>query len=202
MRTRPVIGLTGGIGAGKSTVARILRELGCVVGDADAWARQALRDDTIRETLVRWWGPDILDSSGQIDRRAVARIVFSRPGERARLESLVHPWIEARRRALFRQAPPEAPALVIDAPLLLEAGLDDECDVVIFVAADRTSRLARLADARGWGEDELLKREESQLALDEKKARSDYVLSNNGDLDTLTGQVGRTLTEILGAHRQ
>ncbi|MHC4414251.1 MAG: dephospho-CoA kinase [Planctomycetota bacterium] len=193
----PIIGLAGGIGAGKSAVARVLADLGCVVARADEMARDALRDPAIRDTLLRWWGRGVLDDAGDIDRAAVARIVFTRPRDRKRLESLVHPWVEAQRRALFREAPAGTRALVIDAPLLFEAGLGEACDAVIFVVADRTTRLARLAATRSWNEQDLSKREESQLPLDEKRARSDYVITNNGDLEALTEQVRRTLGEIV-----
>jgi dephospho-CoA kinase len=197
----PTIGLAGGVGAGKSSVAAILAELGCVVCDADELGRQALRDPAIRAKLVGWWGQEVLDEAGEIDRAAVAAIVFDRPEELKRLESVVHPWVQARRQGLFREAPADACALVIDAPLLFEAGLDAECDAVIFVDSERVTRLARVADGRGWDPAELGKREDSQLPLDEKRARSDYVISNNGDLQALAEQVHRTLNEIV-LHRR
>ncbi len=193
----PTIGLAGGIGAGKSTVARMLADLGCVVVDSDALGREALRDPEIRDRLVAWWGKKVLDRSGQIDRGAVARIVFQAPPERRRLEALVHPWIEARRRAAFAAAPPETPALVIDAPLLLEAGIDRECDAIIFVDAPRGCRLERVRRERGWSEGELARREETQLSLDRKRARAHHVIVNDGDLDALAAEVSRTLQGIL-----
>ncbi|MHC4274951.1 MAG: dephospho-CoA kinase [Planctomycetota bacterium] len=199
---RPVIGLAGGVGAGKSAVAAILSRLGCVVCNSDDLGRQALREPAIRTKLVGWWGREVLDEAGEIDRAAVAAIVFRRPEELQRLELLVHPWIEARRKALFAMAPADACALVIDAPLLFEAGLDAECDAVIFVDADRGTRLARVADGRGWDEQALGRREDSQLPLDEKRARSDYVVSNNGDLRALSEQVNRTLNEIVQNRRR
>ncbi|MHC4129337.1 MAG: dephospho-CoA kinase [Planctomycetota bacterium] len=199
---RPVIGLAGGVGAGKSAVAAILSRLGCVVCNSDDLGRQALREPAIRTKLVGWWGREVLDEAGEIDRAAVAAIVFRRPEELQRLELLVHPWIEARRKALFEMAPADACALVIDAPLLFEAGLDAECDAVIFVDADRGTRLARVADGRGWDEQALGRREDSQLPLDEKRARSDYVVSNNGDLRALSEQVNRTLNEIVQNRRR
>ena len=200
--TKPIIGITGGIGAGKSAVARILSQLGCFVVDSDDLARQALLDPVVLETLVLWWGRGILDPQGQIDRRAIAGIVFTRPAERKRLESLVHPWIEKRRLARFKTAPDAAPALVIDAPLLVEAGIDEQCDAVIFVNCDRSKRLDRLTQNRGWSDRELNQREESQLPLDAKRTRADYVVDNDGDLPSLTGHVRRTLHEIVRSHRQ
>ena len=192
----PIIGLTGGIGSGKSTVARILRILGCTVSESDDAARAALRDPDIRREIVSWWGEGILGDDGEIDRGRVAAIVFGDAGERRRLETLTHPWIEQRRRELFAAAPPEARALVIDAPLLMEAGLDATCDAVIFVEADRAVRQARVRAARGWDDAMLAAREDSQLPLDAKRNRADYVVANNGALSDLLERVTSILDQI------
>lgn len=197
MPSPPIIGVTGAIGAGKTTVAGMLGEAGCVVANSDAMAQAALDDPEVRGRLVEWWGREILDASGAVDRKAVAQIVFARPPERLRLESVVHPWIEKRRESLFDAAPPGTAAYVIDAPLLFEAGLDAKCDAVIFVDARRELRLRRVAETRGWGEPELAKREDSQLPLDDKRSRSDYVIRNDGDLNALREQVRRILEVIL-----
>jgi dephospho-CoA kinase len=186
---KPVIGLAGGIGAGKSAVARMLAELGCMVSDADAAGRAALRDPAIRKQLMQWWGKTILDDKSEIDRGKVAAIVFNDPRERIRLEGLTHPWIHQRRRAEFAAAPADVKAVVIDAPLLFEANLDDECDAVIFVDAPEKLRRERVRRNRGWDAEELAKRESAQLALDEKRRRADYVISNDGDLGGLRAQV-------------
>jgi dephospho-CoA kinase len=197
VRRIPVIGLTGGIGAGKSAVAAALAKMGCVVSHSDAEGRAALRDPVIRDTLVSWWGNDVVDDAGEIDRRAVAEIVFNDAEQRHRLEELTHPWIRARRDELFAAAPPDTPALVIDAPLLIEAGLDRDCDVVLFVDAAYEIRRERLLSSRGWDEAELRAREDSQLPLDEKRKRADYVLRNEGDLSELAAQVRSILHTIL-----
>lgn len=196
VRGRPVIGITGGIGSGKSTVARLLGAFGCVVADSDGAGRAALEDPEIKRTLIAWWGQAILDDSGAVDRRAVGRIVFADESERKRLEGLTHPWIEARRREQFEAAGEEAIAFVIDAPLLLEAGLDAECDVILFVEAPFEQRLERVQANRGWDASELARREESQLPLDAKRQRADDVLLNDGDLKSLRRQVGRFLDTI------
>lgn len=198
---KPVIGLAGGIGSGKSEVADILAEAGCVVVNSDALARQALDDPAIVAELIEWWGRSILDDEGRVDRRRVADIVFNDPAERRRLESLTHPWVEARRREQFAAAPADAPALVIDAPLLFEAGLDVQCDAVIFVETDRPTRLARLAASRGWDEAELDRREESQWPLDVKRRRADYSVQNIGDRAELAAEVHRALQQIRAAYR-
>lgn len=197
----PVIGLAGGIGSGKSTVAKLLGDLGCVVCDSDALARQALRDPQIKSTIVQWWGRKVLDGEGEIDRTAVAHIVFADPDQRKRLEQLTHPWIEARRKAMFDHAPPGTPVLVIDAPLLFEAGLDRLCDAIIFVDTPRNVRLDRVQATRGWDTSELAKRELSQLPLDGKQRRADHVVSNSGDLTNLAAEVGRAFRQIVGSGR-
>jgi dephospho-CoA kinase len=197
----PVIGLAGSIGAGKSEVARILGECGCVVSRSDEQARAALRDEAIRAELLRWWGEGVFDETGAVNRSAVAAIVFADPAQRRRLEALTHPWIKARRDELFAAAPAGTPALVIDAPLLFEAGLESACDAVIVVDAPRPMRLARLGATRGWDETELRRREESQLPLDVKRTRADYVIQNDGDLNDLAGQVRTILSTITSSSR-
>lgn len=195
---RPVIGLTGAIGAGKSTVARMLAALGCVVSYSDDLARLALHEPEIRQRIIDTWGNTVVTgATGEIDRSALAHIVFNNAVHRQALERIIHPWIEARRKAIFASAPRSARAFVIDAPLLIEAGLDDECDAVIFVDADRELRLARLKQSRGWDEPELARREASQLPLDQKRKRADDVIINNGDLDSLRDQVRNVLSRIL-----
>ena len=198
---KPIIGLAGGIGSGKSTVARLLAELGCVVADSDAAARAALQDPAIRARIIEQWGEAMVNRDGQIDRSKLAGVVFADPAARKVLESITHPWIEARRRELFDAAPADAPALVIDAPLLFEAGLDRECDAVIFVDAPRQVRLERVIRHRGWDEAELKRREDSQLPLDEKRLRADDILINNDAVGELEEQVRRTLSRIVETRR-
>lgn len=192
----PIIGLAGGIGSGKSEVAAILRDLGCAVSDSDEAARAALRDPVIRAELISWWGRDILDGEGGIDRSKVAGIVFTDANERKRLEMLTHPWIEKRRKAYFASVGLEARALVIDAPLLFEAGVDSVCDAVIFVDAAPATRLARVMQTRNWDKSVLERREDSQMSLDEKRNRADYVVPNDDDLDGLRDHINQILDRI------
>lgn len=193
----PVIGLAGGVGSGKSTVARVLAGVGCVVSDSDAEAKACLREPAVRDLLVARWGAGVLDENGFIDRSAVAKIVFGDDSERAWLESVIHPRLEGKRRAAFERAAEDGAAgFVIDAPLLFEAGLDAGCDAVIFVDCPRSERLRRVRSARGWDEGELDRREKAQMPLEEKRRRSDYVVLNAGDPDDLEAGVREAFEQI------
>ncbi|MFK7961920.1 MAG: dephospho-CoA kinase [Phycisphaerales bacterium] len=195
----PVIGIAGGIGSGKSAVARILAEFGCVVSDSDADARAVLDDPEVQKTLADWWGSEVLADDGSVDRGRVAAIVFADPDQRTRLEGLIHPRLHAMREARFAAAPPSTPALVIDAPLLFEAGLADQCTTIIFVDVPRDVRLARVVASRGWDPEELDRREASQLSLDEKRARADHAVSNTGELTALRAHLRALLHDIVSA---
>lgn len=177
----PIVGLAGGIGSGKSAVARILAQRGAVVSDSDAQARALLRERGIADILTRWWGTSILGADKLPDRASVAALVFADATQRKRLEGLIHPILHSQRRAAILAASkthPQTPLFVIDAPLLFEAGLDKECDAVIFVDAPRSTRLARVAASRGWDENQLARREAAQLPLDAKRKRSAFVIEN------------------------
>lgn len=192
----PVIGLVGGIGSGKSTVAQAFAALGCLVIDADRDAREAMqREDVIKE-VVSWWGPEVLNAEGKVDRAKVAEIVFKDPSQRTRLEGLIHPLIKSDRLLTIARARQEGrPAVIIDAPLLFEAGSDKDCDAVVFVDAPPEQRLARVL-ARGWSSEELARREAAQLQLAEKRARSAVIIENSGTLESLQNLVSAALTKI------
>jgi dephospho-CoA kinase len=193
----PTIGLAGGIGAGKSRVAALLAELGCVVSDSDADARAVLADPEVIDTLRSWWGDEVVGVDGGIDRSRLAARVFADPEARARLEALMHPRIHDRRAARFAAASPDTRAFVIDAPLLFEAGLDAECDAIIFVDAPRDVRRARVAANRGWTDAELAGREAAQWPIEEKRSRATIVIDNTkDDDDRLSSQVADALDRI------
>ncbi|MFN7022718.1 MAG: dephospho-CoA kinase, partial [Phycisphaerales bacterium] len=196
----PIIGLAGGIGAGKSEVGRILQTLGCLVIDSDRRAREALDRPDVREKLVSWWGDGVLSPEGRVDRSKIASIIFSDAAQRQRLEELIHPIVRQDRAAMIAEARASATppvAIIVDAPLLFEAGLDKECDAVFFVDAPADLRLARVLHSRGWTEDELRRREQSQLPLEVKRARSTLVLSNAGSADQLRDAVVSALATVV-----
>jgi dephospho-CoA kinase len=203
---KPIIGLVGGIGSGKSFVARIFGELGCLVVDSDAQVTQAYRDPAVVEAIRGWWGDQVLHPDGSINRSAIAARVFADPSEKRRLESLLHPMVHAAREVQMRAAAddPQVVAYIWDTPLLLEAGLGPQCDAIVFVDVPLECRLRRVGSRSGWDEAELLQREKSQMALDSKRALADHVITNAADagsgpsvLTDLREQVRRVLSQIL-----
>lgn len=195
-----VIGLVGGIGSGKSTVAaEIARQAGGIVIDSDKEAKAALDRPDVRDQLVAWWGRGVVGKDGRIDRGQVADIVFRRPEERARLEGLVHPIVRSTRaQAIERARAAGAGVAIIDAPLLFEAGVDRECDLVLYVDAPLAARVERVKATRGWDAAELERREKAQLPLEEKRQRSDDVVVNDGEPGSLPGRVADLLQRIQG----
>lgn len=189
---RPVIvGIAGGIGSGKSQVAKMLGELGAVVIDADAMAHAELDSPEVRQTLTNWWGSDVVGSDGKVDRKRIGAIVFNDPAQRTRLEGLIHPRIGERRDKMIERASvdPTVRMIVMDAPLLFEVGLDRMCDSVIFVESDAGRRAERSEKNRQWAPGELDRREKSQMPLDIKRKKADHICSNNSDLPALRQEV-------------
>ncbi len=192
-----VIGLAGGIASGKSRVATEFAALGCVVVDYDGLAREALDVPEVRSMLEQWWGGGVIGEDGTVNRRAVAEIVFVDRGQRERLEGVVHPMVLDQGRHIIDQARRDgAPGVVVDAPLLFEAGLDEACDAVVFVDAQHQTRLERVTKKRGWAPEELDKRELTQISLVEKRRRSEFVVVNNQDKESLRRQVAEVFGRL------
>ncbi len=200
-RKKLIIGLAGGIGAGKSSVARILETFGAAVIDADRLSHEVLSEPDVVATLRQWWGEHVCTSAGEVDHQAIAAIVFDDPAELTRLESLLYPRIARRHEKLLADhtADPNVTAIVLDAPKLFEAGLNQLCHTVVFVDADWSVRVRRVADSRGWNEAELVRREKLQNPLDIKKANADQVVINHSSIDELCSQVERVFSAVLAS---
>ena len=197
------IGLIGGVASGKSAVAAALAKRGAVVFDADRLGHLVLNEPLVRGLLVARWGSDILGADGKIDRRAVAKRVFGDApeptAEREFLEQTLPPRIRQRVEAEIRQMPDASvPAIVIDAPLLIEAGWNDVCQAVALVDAPREQRLAR-ALTRGWSAEDFARREASQLPIEEKRRWASHVIDNSGSLEDLEAQVAKFWTQAVEA---
>lgn len=196
---KPIIGLAGGIGSGKSFIARCFADEGCHVTDSDAQVRLAYEDASIKRTLRQWWGEAAYLPDGSINRSFIAQRVFHNPAERKRLEQLLHPWVDAaRKQEMDRAAREHLPvAFVWDTPLLFEAGLSQECDAVVFVDVPLEVRLQRVKESRGWDAGELLRRENLQWPLYKKREISEYVLTNTADAARARDQVRELIPRIL-----
>jgi dephospho-CoA kinase len=189
------IGLSGGIGSGKSTVAKIFAELGAVVIDADAIAKEVLEPGQIGfENVLLHFGTEVLDSSGNIDRKELAKLVFNNESQLAYLEGIVHPAVIARVTEIRESLPHEA-VVIYDTPLLFEKKLQDQFDKVIIVVSDLELRTARLVD-RGLSIQDIDSRIANQATDDEKVAVADIVLVNNGSIQDLRDQVLKAWNEI------
>ena len=187
-----LVGLTGGIGSGKSTAAHMLRERGAVVFDADVLAREAVAPGTegLRAVVERF-GADVLAPGGELDREALAAVVFADPAARRDLEAIVHPEV----RRLFAEGS-EAyldtdRVVVLSAPLLVETGMHSAFDVLVVVAVPEPVQVERLMRDRGMSEDEIRARMAAQAPLEDKAAVADILLDNEGTPEDLERQVDR-----------
>ncbi|WP_328912822.1 MULTISPECIES: dephospho-CoA kinase [unclassified Streptomyces] len=183
------VGLTGGIGAGKSEVARLLVSYGAVLVDADLIAREVVAPGTEGlAAVVAEFGTDVLTPDGALDRPKLGAIVFTDEERRKALNAIVHPLV-ARRSALLQQAAGEDAVVVHDVPLLAENGLAPRYDVVIVVDASPATQLDRLVRLRGMTEEEARARMAAQATREERLAVADVVIDNDGPLHALEPQV-------------
>ncbi|HEX7463833.1 MAG TPA: dephospho-CoA kinase [Actinomycetota bacterium] len=185
-----LVGLTGGIGSGKSTVARMLEKRGAVVFDADRFAREAVAPSTAaHHRVVERFGPRVLAPTGEIDRETLAEIVFADPAARLDLEAIVHPEV----RRLFAEG--VEPYLgtdrivVLSAPLLIETGMHAEFQVLVVVSTSEQAQVERLMRDRGMSEADVRSRIAAQLPLEAKAETADFIVDNDGTLEDLEGQV-------------
>ncbi|MHC4472078.1 MAG: dephospho-CoA kinase [Planctomycetota bacterium] len=198
MDGKPVIvGLLGGIASGKSTVAGLMGSLGAKVIDADEIAHQVLVSPEVAPRLAEIFGPEALDGDGLPDRRAIARAVFADEERLGRLEALVHPGVRERIAAEIVAAG-DVPAVVVDAPLLVEGDLAGIADVLVFVDAPERAREARASLSRGWVQEEILAREARQAPLEEKRRLAGHVIENDGSLADLERGVEELFERLVG----
>jgi dephospho-CoA kinase len=188
------IGLTGGIGSGKSTVSRLLAEHGAVIVDADAIAREVVEPGTEGlAAVVEAFGSGVLAADGSLDRPALAALVFADPEARSRLDAIVHPLVRARATEVAATAAPDA-VVVHDVPLLVETGQAGLYDLVVVVEADPGTRVARLVQ-RGLTAEDARARMATQATDEQRRAVADVVLDNGGTPEQLADQVDRVWAE-------
>ncbi len=188
---RLVVGVTGGVGAGKTAVARAMEARGAKVLSLDELGYRALRDEGVKKALMREFGEGIFDGD-EIDRNELAKLVFSDQGRLARLNSIVHPLM----RNWAREGAERAEGLVVlEGALVYEMGLESLCDAVVFVSTPRDVRLERVR-ARGWDAEELARRECAQMPSREKSARADRSVTNDGSEEELGKKVNSILEDM------
>lgn len=186
-----LVGLTGNIGSGKSTVAQMLSERGATIIDADVLARRAVELGTVAfEKIVRRWGQQVLAPDGHLDRSALRRIVFADHEQLEELNQIVHPEVERLRIRLVDLARKRGDRIVVcDIPLLFERHMTDRFDRIILVDAHRALRLERLVKDRGLRETEAMEMIAAQMPAELKRARADFVVDNDGTLTQLERRV-------------
>ena len=193
-----LISLTGGIGSGKSTVARGLVARGAVLLDADAMVRDMQRSgETVFEAMVERWGPGILLDSGELDRAAVAGIVFNDQAELDALESMIHPAVRAEMTRRITELAPTDRVVVQDVPLLEKVmGERRSSSVIVVVDCPVDVAIERLMEFRGFDRADAEARVAAQISRSERRAMADFIVDNGGDLEQLDSEVDRCWTWI------
>lgn len=201
MNTKPVIGLLGAIGSGKSSVASAFADLGCAVIDADKMALELLFQQDIIDQLRSLFGSDILNFDGAIDRTKLAKKAFSNEASLEQLTAIIHPPVLHQAQLLLNQyfVAPGVPAVVLDVPLLMETGWHTRCDALVFVDCLPETRYQRVVKKGRFSPDEIKKRENFQISLDKKKEIAQYIVQNNSDLSDMADQVARIYSAVLKA---
>lgn len=189
------LGLTGGIGSGKSTAARMFADLGAIVIDADAIAKEVLEPGQVGyESVVNHFGEEILDSSGNIDRVVLAGKVFGDTTKLKELEEIVHPAV-ANKVAQIRESLPAGSLIIYDTPLLIEKSLQQQFDQVIVVLAPQDLRTQRLL-ARGLAQNDIIARMSNQATDEQRREIANYMIDNSSSLVELREEVQKVWTQI------
>ncbi|MBN1795795.1 MAG: dephospho-CoA kinase [Sedimentisphaerales bacterium] len=198
-RKKPIIGILGGIGSGKSTVAGEFARFGCAVIDADKIAHNLLQEPPIKDKVVSLFGAGLLDTNGNIDRQRLGEIVFSNMEKLSLLTDMIHPPVLDRTALLIEQFQHDdsVKAIVLDMPLLMEVGWDKRCDTLIFVECDRQKRVQRAKKSGIFNENQLKFRENFQISLDKKRNIAENTIDNNSGLMALARQVSELFPKVV-----
>ncbi len=196
---KPVIGILGGIGAGKSTTAAEFERLGCGLIDADKIAHQLLDEPEIKQKIIETFGSTILDTNNKIGRKKLADIVFADKDKLTQLNNIIHPAVLERANELIEEFNnrPEVKAIVLDMPLLVEVGWEKMCERIIFIDCKAEKRAERSKKTHLFDENQLKIRENLQISLDKKQAIAENTIDNNSELQTLKRQVAEIFSNIV-----
>ncbi len=183
-----IIGLTGGIASGKSTVSNILKSFGIKIADADVTAKEiSERKDVIQE-MTEIFGKEILGEEGKLDRAKLKEMVFSDKNKLSALNKLIHPKVKEEFKKIKENAA-KNDIIIFDIPLLFESGMDKMCDKIILVFVDRETQIKRMFERDGLSEELAVKIIDAQMSLEEKMKKSDIHINNNGTLEELEKKV-------------
>jgi len=198
---KPIIGVTGAIGSGKSLVASILEELGCALIDADKLAHEILELPETKNFLSEHFGSNIIRPDNTLDRKKIADIIFKDIEKKKLLESYIHPRVIEKQNRLIQQYRSENryKAIVIDVPLLIESSLKHLCDLVIFVDSDFRIRSNRVKKSRGWTEEEISRREKFLYPNYLKRSIADVIVYNNSTVDECKRQVEKIFSRFISS---
>ena len=192
-----LVGLTGGIGSGKSTVARMLEERGALVVDADDLAHLAIAPGTPgHERVIERFESNVLAPGGDVDREALASVVFADPAARRDLEAIVHPEVRRMFAEETERYRDTDKVIVLSAPLIVEAGMQSAFDVLLVVSTRVETQVRRLMHERGMSEKDVRARMAAQLPLETEAEVADVIIDNEGTLDELEGQVDRAWEDL------
>ncbi|MCK4602892.1 MAG: dephospho-CoA kinase [Phycisphaerae bacterium] len=200
-QTKPVIGVVGGVGAGKTAAAAELAALGCTLIDADAIGHALLGDEQVKSEIRSRFGEGVFDAEGNVSRPALAAVVFGDAAKLAALNAILHQRIrsEIAARIAAAQQDTSIPAVVVDAAMLFEAGWNELCTHAIFVNAADDLRARRTEAGKGWGRDKWRQVEKTQISLDKKAEKCDYTIDNSSSASYLREQIHQILSQILHA---
>lgn len=199
-KRKPIIGIVGGVGSGKSTVAGEFAKLGCSVIDADKIAHELLNKLAVKEEIVGVFGA-VLDSTGKIDRKKLADIVFADAQKLSSLNRIIHPLVLERAEELIRgyNRQRQVRAIVFDMPLLVEIGWDKRCERIVFVDCQKQRRMDRVKKMGIFDENQIKIRENFQISLDKKKRIADNVIDNNSEFSALVKQVANIFSQVISS---
>jgi len=194
-----LIAVTGVIGSGKSTIAGILKSFGLPVIDADEISRKVTqKDGPAYKKIIETFGKEILKQDLEIDRKKLAQIVFNSPEKRKILENIIHPFVEEERKKIIKDITSKNPEaiIVLDIPLLFEAGLENSVDYIICAYADKEILYERVAKRDGMSKEEFLMRIKNQISLEEKAKKSHFVVNTNKSIDDLKSELFDIIKKI------
>ncbi len=200
MKKQRVVGLLGGIGSGKSTVAAVLSRHGAFVFDADRFTGKLLNDPQVVREIRKVFGEKVLCRDGSVDKTLIADRVFSDKSDRDKIQAIIHPRVRTRVLELVAETRELSPdkVIVLDIPLLLGSRLRSLCDLLVMILAPLESRLARVKKSRGWSLNELKRRESCQASIREKEEAADMFINNNGNVEDLEKEVKLFLRTLTG----